>query len=181
MRRVSGVSGVSVVSVNLHSRIMLPAALVARAPAMKSCHQRGGTEEEPFKGSKHITSNSRSARSPFLLSMSPSASNVRQQHGERNKTRKPKQHGKDFSSQDSELVRGGGVSCRRDDQVDECEEGPNGGEDQEVDLRRRPPPGPVVCGICQDTKYDCCEETLDSPYREHEGCESEAHVDGAVI
>jgi hypothetical protein len=40
------------------------------------------------------------------------------------------------------------VSCWRDDQVDECEEGPDRGEDQEVDLGRGPPPCPVA-GSCE--------------------------------
>jgi hypothetical protein len=79
---------------------------------------------------------------------SSTASNVRQQHGECNEAREPEEHGEDLGSQDSEFMCSGWVSCGCDDQVDEGEKCPYGGEDQEVDLGRRPPPCPVA-GSCE--------------------------------
>jgi hypothetical protein len=146
------VGSVSLVGVNLHGRVMLSTTLTSGAPTVKSCHQGSNREEEPteisvsflnhlcgflpFEGCKHVTSNSRSARSPPVSSSPGATSNVRQQHSQRNETCKPEEHRENLGSQDSELVCGGRVSCRRDDQVDESENCPDGRKDQEVDLGR---------------------------------------------
>jgi hypothetical protein len=79
-----------------------------------------------------------------MSSSTGTTSNIGQQHGQSDEAREPEKHGEDLGSQDSELVCGGWISCGCDDQINEGKKCPDGGEDQEVDLGRRPPPCPVA-------------------------------------
>lgn len=72
---------------------------------------------------------------------------VVQPHGQRDEAGEPEQHGQGLDAEDGELVRGGGEAGGGDDQVHEREDGPDGDEDQIVDLRGRigvPVRGPPV-------------------------------------
>lgn len=61
---------------------------------------------------------------------------VAQEHGQRNEAREPEQHRQALHAQDGEFVMcdGVGEAPWDHDEVDEGEERPDGGEDEEVDL-----------------------------------------------
>jgi hypothetical protein len=61
-----------------------------------------------------------------------STPNVRQQNGERNKASEPEDHGKELSSQDTELMRCNWEVEWRKDEVRECKNGPHAAEEEEV-------------------------------------------------
>lgn len=76
------------------------------------------------------------------------ADSVAQEHSQRNESRKPEQHGQRLGSQDTKLVCRSWEFPRGHDEVNEREQCPDRGEDEEVDLARgggMPVVGPPVC------------------------------------
>lgn len=81
----------------------------------------------PLKRSKH-------SRSPRAIADLPPTFPTRQEHGERNEAREPKDRRDRLYAQNGELVvrNGVGEAPWHDDEVDEREERPDGGENEEV-------------------------------------------------
>jgi hypothetical protein len=64
-------------------------------------------------------------------------------------------HCEGLSSQDSIMVSSDGVSTGNDGEIGNGDEGPDSSEEEEVDLRGRPVPGPVIssCSMSENEHF----------------------------
>lgn len=157
---------------HLHLRVGLGVERAARAPDVERSHDERGSESQPRHAPPRQQvplqttplpppPNQRMAHSPLKggegsrslgdVAHVPEADAVAEQGGQGDEAGEPEQHGQRLGGEDGELVRGGGDAPGREDEVEQREEGPDGGEDEEVDLGGRvavPVAGPP-CRDCE--------------------------------
>jgi len=130
---------------HLDLRVVARHACVAGAPDVQGSHEGCRSEEQPFESSKY--------RGSFCsVADSAKADTITQEDGQRDEACEPENHGQGLGSQNAILVCGIGEARRRDDDVAEGENGPDGGEDEEVYFGRRilvPLAGPPVRDVCR--------------------------------
>lgn len=101
----------------------------------------GAAIHSPFKSSEHT----RGPRGP--ASTSRTSQQFAEEDGEGDESGKPEEHGERLDGQDGELVGGAREEPWRESQVDEGEKRPEGGEYEEVDLRRGSQVGVIVIPV----------------------------------
>ena len=117
----------------LNLSLTSPTTTTTTTTTKKKRKTKGKTEKKKAQKDSPLQSPKNNRRRHVATDGAPAQREPVLEHRQRDPAREPEHHGHGVERQDGELVRRGGEEARGEDEVEQGEKGPDGGEEQEVD------------------------------------------------